>query len=965
MDRPADLSRANSEHLASDGPAQDVFTLLKIIEASQLGTWGWNAHTGEVRINARYAAILGHTREELEPLSLQTWSSRLHPEDLATAEAALQAHCEGRSARYEARYRMRHRDGHWVWILDVGLLVSHTHEGLPEWVLGSHVDITEPYLQAQRLRTNERFLERIGRLARVGGWACDVRTGELRLSAEAQRLLGLTPQAGSTLGQALALFTAASRADLRAAIADAVRTGSVWDIEAELQPRSSGVTWLRVSGAPESFEGDRRLLIGAFQDITDRVCERESLREARERLRIATESGGIGIWSWDIVTGDLHWNTVNHLLFGSGGEEVLRYEDWESRLHPEDRAGALAALAAALRGDAPFDTEFRILRAGGEVRYVRGTGVVRRDAYGRPIGMIGANWDVTPVRELAARLAAQHELMRVTLQSIGDAVITTCARGAITWLNPEAASMLRCLEDEVRGCDVHALLRLVVDETRQGLDEAIAACLREGHSFQLPEDTLLLLANGTELGVEGSVAPIVGAAGEYHGMVIVLHDVTHQRSLSRELRHRATHDALTGLMNRGAFGERLGELLQRARGKGESHCLLYLDLDEFKQVNDRFGHEVGDRLLQQLASLFGSGLRGSDTFARLGGDEFALLLEDCGIERASEIAGELCERVAGFRIEQGQESASVGVSIGVVPVDARWSDPRALLRAADSACYAAKAAGRNGYHVWPEGTAGGAPGGGSEQRFTPRIERAVVEGRCLLFAQRILRTDPQERHEPSMVELFLRIREGDGRLIGPAELTRQPRHSSRASDLDRIVLERAVQCLSEPAQGDADRCAHIRLSGRSLGTPAFRDWLTGWLREVEPSVRARIGLRIPALLPSAGEEDLLHLLGAIRDLGLRVLLDGAGVSLPRLRGFSLDALVIDATLVDALPDDELARLAVSAICEAARVLKVRTLACGVERVDQLETLREFGVDSVQGEFIASAELQGPALTALR
>jgi len=957
MDRPADPSCSSPDRFSAGGPASDVFTLLKVIESAELGTWAWNVRTGEVRINERYAVILGHSLVELLPLGLETWSSRVHPEDLPAAEEALQACCEGRIARYKSQFRMRHRDGHWVRILDSGLVASRTEDGRTEWMVGSHADITESWLQAQRLRTNERFLERTGRLARVGGWACDMRTGELRLSAEAQRLLGMSAEESLSLGQALTLFTAESRAGLRAAIVDAVRSGVSWDFEAQLLPRAGAATWLRVNGAPESFEGERRLLIGALQDVTDRVLERESLREARERLRIATESGGIGIWNWDIRSGELEWNDVNHALFGSGKEGLVHYDDWETRLHPEDRARALAAVEAALRGDEPFSSEFRVVLADNEVRYLRGTGVVRRDAYGRPTSMVGANWDVTPLREMAARLSEQHELMRVTLESIGDAVITTSAQGRISWLNHEAAAMLGCREETAQGCDVFSLIRLVVGESRQSLAPAIAEGLREGITFNLPEDTLLLLGNDTEIDVDGSFAPIVDVAGEYLGMVIVLHDVTPERAETRNLRHRATHDALTGLVNRSAFGERLVELLRRAREKGEVHSLLYLDLDEFKQVNDRFGHEVGDRLLQQLASLLAGGLRGSDLFARLGGDEFALLLEDCGIERAAEIASDLCARVAGFKLAHGPDPVTVGVSIGLVPIDTRWGDQRALLRAADSACYAAKAAGRNGYRVWPEGVSGAATGVAVEQRFAPRIERALAEGRFLLLAEWLFAADPGLVDPESVVELYLRIRDEDGRLLGPAEFP-PALGSGLPSSLDRLLLARAVEHLMDTG-GQASRIrVQVALSAPSLTHVSFRDWIHAWASGLEPALRSRIELGVPVSVLAQADVALTERLGELRGLGLRIIctdFDLGRIALTQLRALPLDGIRLDAALVTALPEDPLARLAVKTACEAAALFGLTTLAPRVERAAQLALLRELGIGFVQGSALGVAE----------
>jgi len=296
--------------------------------------------------------------------------------------------------------------------------------------------------------------------------------------------------------------------------------------------------------------------------------------------------------------------------------------------------------------------------------------------------------DLTAWRDVQESLFRQKEQAIVTLASIADAVITTDVAGTITFLNPTAERLTGWRTTEALGQPVDTVLMLVNDATRQPLESIPARCLREGRAVDLADGVLLVRRDGTEVPIGDSAAPLRDRHGTTIGVVLVLHDVTERRRAARKLSHEATHDALTGLVGRKEFEERLARVLaEAAAGVGE-HVLCYLDLDRFKLVNDTCGHEAGDDLLRKIGRLLGGRLRSRDTLARLGGDEFGVLLEYCSLTKAEEIAGKLQRAIEDFRYAWGERSFSLGASIGVVPITAASGRTADVLRAADQACYA-------------------------------------------------------------------------------------------------------------------------------------------------------------------------------------------------------------------------------------------------------------------------------------
>jgi len=282
-----------------------------------------------------------------------------------------------------------------------------------------------------------------------------------------------------------------------------------------------------------------------------------------------------------------------------------------------------------------------------------------------------------------------------TLASIAEAVITTDVAGAITYLNATAERLTGWTMTEALGLPLATVVQLMTEDTREPIESITERCLREGRTVDLADGVVLLRRDGTEVPIGDSAAPIRDRDGSTIGVVMVFHDVTERRRAARALSYDATHDALTGLATRKEFERRLERLLSGRTAATADHALCYLDLDRFKRVNDRGGHEAGDELLRTVGRVLRGQLRNRDTGGRLGGDEFGVLLEDCTLAKGLETAEELRRAIEDLRCVWGRRTFAVAVSIGVIPFTAGGGAMASVLRAADAACYGAKRAGGN------------------------------------------------------------------------------------------------------------------------------------------------------------------------------------------------------------------------------------------------------------------------------
>jgi diguanylate cyclase (GGDEF)-like protein/PAS domain S-box-containing protein len=706
--------------------------------------------------------------------------------------------------------------------------------------------------------------------------------------------------------------------------------------------------WMQQSLIPD-IDADGRVVgyLCVNVDITERKRQEEALRKSELLLDRTSTMAGIGGWEYDLRREQLAWSEQMRRIHGVGEDYRPDMEQTIAFFAPQARETMRDALRAAFVDGTPWDLELPFVQAGGQAIWVRSVGSAEF-ADGAPVRLVGALQDISELRQLAADLAEDRLLLRVTLESIGDAVITTDARGAITWLNPVAERLTGWQSDEAIARPLVEVFDVVDEATREPAPDPVARCLAQQPGLDNAGPRVLLSRLGVEYGIQDTAAPIRGVTGEVLGVVLVFHDVSEQRRLSTEMSWRATHDTLTGLVNRPEFEARLHALLEKSRNDGGEHALLYIDLDQFKLVNDVCGHAIGDQLLQQVARLLGDSVRSRDTLARLGGDEFGILMEHCSAEHAQRVAQKICDRMDDFRFVHEERRFRIGASIGLVPVDRRWQTTAAIQQAADTSCYAAKEAGRNRVHAWFE-TDVAMRERQFEMQWTTRIEQALDEDGFVLFAQRIV---PLKGPGTGVhAEVLLRMALPGGALAGPGAFLPAAERFHLASRIDRWVLRHAVDWMAALPEPGRIELLSVNLSGQSVGDRSFHRWALELLDRAGPRLCGALCLEITETAAVTHIADAAAFVDAVRTRGVKVALDdfGAGAaSFGYLKTLRVDILKIDGQFVRDLVDDPLDEAAVRCFADVARVTGLATVAEFVDKPEVLERLRAMDVDFAQG-----------------
>ncbi|MFN8652734.1 MAG: diguanylate cyclase [Gemmatimonadales bacterium] len=511
----------------------------------------------------------------------------------------------------------------------------------------------------------------------------------------------------------------------------------------------------------------------------------------------------------------IYLNDAGHKLLSSGREKQGRGAPPPQWTHLLLRPDTLAH--AALHGS--WSGESTILTVDGREVTLSQVILCHRTVQGEVDFYSTVVRDITDRKQLERRLRDEKERAEVTLGSIGDAVVRTDAKGFIQYLNPVAEQLLGAPTAELEGRQISDVLSLVHETSRDPLENPVEICLREGRIVGRSNLSLLVRPDGREFAIDDSAAPIRDADGDVIGAVLVFHDVSRARTLARQLAHQASHDFLTGLVNRHEFERRVGRALQRAQQEAVTHALCFLDLDQFKVVNDTCGHGAGDELLRQLANALQKKVRRRDTLARLGGDEFGVLLEHCPSGQATRVAHELLEAVQEFRFVWEGKPFALGVSIGVVPITGESESLAAVLRDADAACYAAKERGRNRVHFYEANDATMALRQG-EMQWVSRITSALEENRFRLYGQAIVPLVPRQG-ERARVEVLLRMVERNGDLVAPGAFIPAAERYNLMGAVDRWVVKEVVSLYTAHQKLGWSPIASINLSGASLGDPSM------------------------------------------------------------------------------------------------------------------------------------------------
>ena len=425
---------------------------------------------------------------------------------------------------------------------------------------------------------------------------------------------------------------------------------------------------------------------------------------------------------------------------------------------------------------------------------------------------------------------------------------------------------------------------------------------------------------------------------------------------NRLLAYQASHDPLTGLINRREFECRVDRSIQQARAQAATHALLYLDLDQFKVVNDTCGHAAGDELLQQLSKLLLGSVRNRDTLSRLGGDEFGMLLENCPLDKAVEIANNLLKTIDAFHFTWGDNTFTLGISIGVVPIDRSTADIGSTMSAADSACYIAKESGRNQVQIAHLGDRRLQERHG-EMQWVSRLTRALEEDQFALYYQPIIPCASKATSCKHM-EILLRMIDDDGSVVLPGTFLPAAEKYNIASNIDRWVVEHAMKWLVEnTAQNGWPVTISVNLSGQTIGSPDMLKFIIDKMDETGVSPE-QIIFEVTETAAIARITSATNFMLTLRGCGFRFSLDdfGSGLSsFAYLKKLPVDYLKIDGTFVRDILSDPVDYAIVKSINELGQLLGKETIAEFVETLEVAEELRMMGVNHVQGYAYAKPE----------
>ncbi len=598
--------------------------------------------------------------------------------------------------------------------------------------------------------------------------------------------------------------------------------------------------------------------------------------------------------------------------------------------------------------------EVRLRRRDGSQIVVLENARAVRDRAGVIIAHEGTITDITDRKLAETRVFEEKERAQVTLNSIGDGVIATDANGCVDYLNPVAADLIGWEPRAARGRTVDQVLTTVAADSRELLDNPVIRCLREGRVITLPEGSALVDRSGKAIEIQDSTAPIRDRIGNVIGAVMVFHELNQASRLSRQLSYQAAHDSLTGLINRREFENQLATLLQQSVSDPRvTHALLLIDIDQFKVINDTLGHKAGDEYLRQLSDVVQGEIRISDVLGRMGGDQFGVLLKNCELDRANQVAESIRRAIHDFSFNWQDRCHSARASMGIVVIDNDMKDTSTALSAADVACFAAKDEGRDRVHVFESGDQSAIR---QEMQWADRLTAAVEENRLELYFQPIVAIGPLAGREPrEHYELLLRMRDEVGDLIAPGQFIPAAERFNLMPMLDRWVFDKAVDDVADQIgnAGDSLYTVAINLSGNSLSDDKFLDYIEQRLSELKLPESA-LCFEVTETAAIANINRVAEFMQRMRALGCIFSLDdfGSGLSsFTYLKTLPVNFIKIDGAFISNVTHDLMDQSLVSAISQVGRSLGVYIVAERVESADVLETLESIGVEYAQGFLI--------------
>jgi diguanylate cyclase (GGDEF)-like protein/PAS domain S-box-containing protein len=666
----------------------------------------------------------------------------------------------------------------------------------------------------------------------------------------------------------------------------------------------------------------------------------QRLHRALHELNLAIDTAQLGLWRFDLATEKLHWNEQLLKIHGLSVDEFDgEVETWKACLHPEDRTFFDEKFEEIASPEGVGGIEFRIIRPSGEIRYLHASGRAIYDDKGNMQELVGINYDVTPYYESEHKYGTLVESAPICIHQINR-------DGEYISVNRAGLEMMGLTEEEaILG---KPYLEAISSDDRGRIERLMQAAL-EG----VPSEFEFKGSNGIEF--SSSFVPIRGAAGHVERLLGLTQDVTERNRAQRELQFRASHDNLTGLINRDEFEQRLDNLLARTSEQSEEvHALCFMDLDQFKVVNDTCGRAAGDALLRQLGHVLQKVVRQSDSLARLGGDEFGVLMEHCTLQQANRTVEGLRRSVDEFRFSWDQQEFRIGVSIGLVAIDDQSLDGVELLKRADTACYVAKDQGGSQARVY-HGKDDEMEKRLGEREWISIINSALNQDRFELYAQLIESTgNPGNKH----YELLLRMKSVEGEIIGPGSFLPSAQRYSLMRKIDQWVVLHAFEILASHIDFTRSlELISINLSGQSLSSPELLHQIVNWLDEFDIDA-GKICFEVTETAAIENLQSAMKYFSTLKGLGCRFALDDFGTGLSSfsyLKNLPVDFLKIDGQFVKNLVNDDIDKAMVKSINDIGHLMGLQTIAEYVETDEIEKALKEMKIDHLQGYAIGKPE----------
>ncbi|QHM71605.1 diguanylate cyclase domain-containing protein [Mixta intestinalis] len=684
------------------------------------------------------------------------------------------------------------------------------------------------------------------------------------------------------------------------------------------------------------------MVMYAFQEEKKHISASEAENQRlMERITLANEAGGIGVWEWDVTRNQMSWDKRMFAIYELDDSDRPTYGFWLNRLHPDDRTLAKEAVRRTLEENQPFILECRIVTRLG-IRYIRSQANMLFNADGKATRMLGINQDVTELRQLNDALYQEKERMLITLDAIGEAVISIDEELRVNFMNPVAEQMSGWTQEQAEGKPISTILRITHGAHGVEIENILRCNLPNATTVtELDRDLILHNASGEQFAIHYSMTPLKTLEGKNIGSVLVIQDVSESREILKRLHYSASHDTLTRLPNRASFEHQLKRLLLSAAEK-QQHALAFIDLDRFKAVNDSAGHAAGDALLRELAELMSHQLRGSDFLARLGGDEFGLLLPDCPLQDAQQAVQRIVNAINDYRFLWEGKLHRIGASAGLTTINVHNCQSSEVLAQADLACYNAKHNGRGQLSVY-------------ETRLQREQQVALSHADIVRLIAQPIRWQAwavSAPHKPQSANFHLlqaRILDAQDHEVDVEAFRASLTDAALRQQLDEALLN---SFFNQCAAGVARKALNVvlPLAAESLLDPQQLDRLLDRLDNSPLHGDLLIvSLETSMLLNHA--HHLFPVLLRLRQQGCRIMSRHFGRNLDafdRLPQDAIDFLQMAPDLIANVHCNLMDEMLVSIIHGQAQRLRIATVAGPVDLPVALSTLGSIGVDAVWG-----------------